>query len=58
MVGGATVLGKLSASGRPLIWPIVGQRPIALAVVAGWGCLDIFLSSSSFLSPSQGEGRI
>ena len=25
-----------------LIWKIVGQRPIALAVGAGGGCLDIF----------------
>ena len=28
-----------------LIWIIVGQRPVALAVGAGGGCLDIFLSS-------------
>ena len=26
-----------------LIWIIVGQGPIALAVGAGGGCLDIFL---------------
>ena len=26
-----------------LIWMIVGQEPIALAVGAGGGCLDIFL---------------
>ena len=29
--------------GVPLIWIIVGQRPTALTVGAGWGCLDIFL---------------
>ena len=28
-----------------LIWIIVGQGSIALAVAAGGGCLDIFLSS-------------
>ena len=27
---------------RPTIWMIVGQGPIALAVGAGGGCLDIF----------------
>ena len=32
-----------------LIWMIVGQGPIALAVGAGGGCLDIFLSSIFFL---------
>ena len=39
------VLGKLPVPGRPTIWMIVGQRPIALAVGAGWDCLDILLSS-------------
>ena len=34
------VLGKLP--GRPTFWIIVGQGPIALAVGAGRGCLDIF----------------
>ena len=36
-----------------LIWIIVGQGPIAPAVGAGGGCLDIFFSrlSFSFLSP-------
>ena len=37
-----------------LIWIIVGQGPAALAVGAGWVCLDIFLSfiiSLPFLSP-------
>ena len=36
------VLGKLPVPGRPTIWIIVGQGPIALAVGAGGGCLDIF----------------
>ena len=38
------VLGKLPVPGRPTIWTIVGQGPIALAVGAGGGggCLDIF----------------
>ena len=40
-----------------LIWIIVGQEPIALAVGAGWGCLDIFslIYHFSFLSPSLWE---
>ena len=40
--GGAMVLGKLSVPGRATIWITVGQRPTALAVGAGRGCLDIF----------------
>ena len=36
------VLGKLPVPGRPTIWMIVGLGPIALAVGAGGGCLDIF----------------
>ena len=40
--GGAKVLGKLPVRGRPTILIIVGQGPIALAVGAGGGCLDIF----------------
>ena len=36
------VLGKLPVTGRPTIWIRVGQGPIALAVGAGGGCLDIF----------------
>ena len=39
---GAMVLGKLPVPGRPTIWVVVGQGPIALAVGAGGGCLDIF----------------
>ena len=36
------VLGKLSVPGRPTILIPVGQGPIALAVGAGGGGLDIF----------------
>ena len=51
------VLGKLSVPGRPTIWMIVGQGPIALAIGAGGGCLDIFtlLYPFSPLSPSLWE---
>ena len=40
-----------------LIWIRVGQGPIALAVGAGGGCLDIFslVYDFSFLSPSLWE---
>ena len=43
-----------------LIWIIVGQGPIALAVDAGGGCLDIFklVYLFTFLSPSLGDGPI
>ena len=44
------VLGKLPVPGRPTIWPTVGQGPIALAVGAGGGCLDIGHLLSSILS--------
>ena len=50
------VLGKLPVPGRPTIWMIVGQGPIALAVGADGGCLDIFnLYLFSPLSPSLWE---
>ena len=48
--GGAMVLGKLPVPGRPTIWMIVGQGPIALAVGAGRGLFGFFLLSS-ILSP-------
>ena len=50
-------LGKLPVPGRPTIWMIVGQGPIALAVGAGGGCLDIFtlLYPFSPLSSSRWE---
>ena len=38
--------------GRPTVWMIVGQGPIALAVGAGGGCLDIFTLLYSFSTPS------
>ena len=50
------VLGKFLVPGRPTIWLIVGQGPIALAVGAGGGCLNIFtLFYFSPLSPSFWE---
>ena len=50
-------LGKLPVPGRPTIWMIVVQGPIALAVGAGGGCLDIFTLRYPFssLSPSLWE---
>ena len=39
-------LGNLPVPGRPTIWIIVGQGPIALAVGVGGGCLVILLSSA------------
>ena len=41
------VLGKLPVPGRPTILITVGQGPIALAVGAGGGGLDIFYSPLS-----------
>ena len=51
------MLSKLSVLGRPTIWINVGQGPIALAVGAGGGCLDIFTLIYPFfpLSPSPWE---
>ena len=51
------VLGKLPVPGRPTYWNRVGQGPTALAVGAGGGCLDIFLSSiiSLFFLPLSGR---
>ena len=50
-------LCKLSVTGRPTIWMIVGQGPTALAVGADGGCLDIFILIYPFspLSPSLWE---
>ena len=55
--GGAMVLGKLPVPGLPTIWITVGQGPIALAVGAGGGGLDIFTLIYPFfsLSPSFWE---
>ena len=46
--------------GVQLIWIKVGHGPIALAVGADGGCLDIFslVYLFSFLSPSLGDGPI
>ena len=51
-------LGKLSVPGSSTMWMIVGQGPIALAVGAGGGCLDIFIIfyHLSPLSPSLWGG--
>ena len=50
------VLGKLPVPGCSIIWIIVGQGPIGLAVGAGGGCLDILtLYHFSHLSPSLWE---
>ena len=57
-VGGGQVVRwcwvNFQCRGAQLIWIIVGQGPIALAVGAGGGCLDIFslVYHFSFLSPS------
>ena len=50
--GGAMVLGKLPVPGRPTILITVGQGPIALAVGAGGGGLDIFTLICPFSSAS------
>ena len=51
------MLGKLTVPGRPTIWITVGQGPLALAVGAGGGGLDIFTLNYSFflVSPSLWE---
>ena len=36
------VLVKLPVPGRPTLWMIVRQGPIAVAVGADGGCIDIF----------------
>ena len=54
------VLGKLPVPRRPTILITVGQGPIALAVGAGGGGLDIFtlIYHFSFFSLSLGDGPI
>ena len=53
------VLGNLPVPGRPTIWITVGHGPIALAVGAGGGGLDMFTliypfsSFSLYLGDSQ-----
>ena len=53
--GGAMVLGKLPVPGRPTILITVGQGPIALAVGAGGGGLDIFTLLYLFFLPLLGR---
>ena len=54
------MLGKLPVPGRPTISITVGQGPIALAVEAGGGGLDIFtlIYFFSSFSLSLGDGPI
>ena len=61
--GGVMALVNHPVPGRPTIWMIVGQGPIALAVGAGWGLFRHFLLSSilrllSSFSLSLGDGPI
>ena len=58
--GGAMVLGKLPVPGRPTILITVGQGPIALAVGACGGGLNIFtlIYPFSSFSISLGDGSI
>ena len=50
------VLSKFPVPGRPTLWMIVGQGPIALAVGADGGCLDIFTLLYPFSSFSFSLG--
>ena len=55
------VLVQLPVPGRPTIWRIVGQGPIALAIGAGGVLFGHFYSPLSFLSSfslSLGDGLI
>ena len=54
------VLGNFQCRGVPFIQIRIGQGPIALAVSASGGCLDIFffVYLFSFLSHSLGDGLI
>ena len=58
--GGAMVQGKLPVPGRPTILITVGQGPVALAVGASGGGLDIFtlIYPFSSFSLSLGDGPI
>ena len=55
--GGVKVLSKLTVLGHPTNLDYSWQGPIVLAVGAGEGCLDIFLSSISslFFLPLSGR---
>ena len=60
-VGGGRVVRRcwvnFQCRGVLLIWILVGQGPIALAIGAGGGCLDVFslIYHFSFHSPSLWE---
>ena len=59
--GGAKVLINLQCRGVLLVWTIVGQGPIALALGAGGGLFGHFFSRLFFLlsfSLSLGDGPI
>ena len=60
--GGWVVLNRLPVPRRPIIWMIVGQGPIALAVGAGgvvWTFLLCFILSRIFsLSLGTGGARV
>ena len=51
VVGWCDGVGKLPVPGRPTIWMIVGQGPIAHAVGTGGGCLDIIFTLLFPFSP-------
>ena len=50
-------LENIQSRSVQLIWIIVGQGSIALAVGAGGGCLDIFFPRLSFLFSFSLFGR-
>ena len=52
------MLGKLPVQGRPTVLVPVGQGPIALAVGAGGGGLDIFTLIYPFSSFSLSLGDV
>ena len=47
---GAMVLGKLPEPGRPTVWKIVGQGPIAILLGAGGRLFGHFYSPLSLIS--------
>ena len=59
-LGGAMMLGKLPVPGRPTILISVRQGPVAIAVGAVGGCLEIFtlIYPFSSFSLSLGDGPI
>ena len=61
IAGGGQVVRRywvnFQCRGVLLIWIIVGQGPIAFAVGAGGGYLDIFFSRLSFLLSFSLSGR-